>query len=148
AFSAGANSQGDSISQRFFTNVGQVYMLDFDAAIAGVPDSGANLQLEVQVNGTTSNLDQTITPPVPGVATPSAAQFQHYHFVFTADATVTTLKFLNIGLGNGSADQVLDSVSVTATGGPTPTPTPIPLTNADFETGPFGPNAITGWTVT
>ena len=56
------------LSQRFFTNVGQVYMVDFDAAIAGVPDTGANLQLEVQVSGNTTNLDQTVSPSVSGVA--------------------------------------------------------------------------------
>src|SRR5205085_6333945 len=112
ALSAGANSQGDMLSQRFFTTPGQVYTLDFDAAIAGSPTNGAVLQVQVQATGNFTDLDQTIAPPVPGLATPSAAQFQHYHFVFTVDASVTTLQFVNIGLGNANADQVIDSVVV------------------------------------
>lgn len=140
--SAGANSQGDTISQQFATTVNQVYTLDFDAAIAGTPSAGASLKVQVQVNGAAVNLNQIITPPVPGTITPSPAQFQHYHFVFTADASATTLKFTNIGLGNAAADQVIDSVIIA------PALNPVTLANANFETGPFNADGtVSGWTV-
>jgi hypothetical protein len=127
ALSAGADSQGDVLSQRFFTTANSIYMLDFDAVIAGNPANGANLQIEVQVIGNSLDLDHIITPPVPGSATPSSNQFQHYHFVFTADSDTTTLKFSNIGLGNANADEVIDTVSVVPAPAPTPTPTPTPI---------------------
>jgi len=135
AFSAGANSQGDMILQSFFTTANQIYTLDFDAGVAGVPANGANLQIRVQVNGNSADLDQTIAPPVIG-------SFQHYHYVFVADASVTTLAFTNIGLGNTNADQVIDTVVVAPASGP------VALNNADFETGPFNDTGtVTGWTV-
>ena len=112
ALSAGGDSQGDTISQSFVTVVNQVYMVDFDAAIFGVPANGASLRVEVQALGTSTLLDQIITPPVTGSSNPNAISFTHYHFVFTADTTVTTLRFTSIGMGNANADQVIDSVSV------------------------------------
>ena len=100
------------LSQRFFTTVNQVYMVDFDAGIFGNPANGANLQLQVQALGNSTLLDQTVSPPVAGTNDPNSVQFSHYHFIFTADSTVTTLKFTNVGLGNSGADQILDLVSV------------------------------------
>src|SRR5215212_11795757 len=41
--SVGADSEGDMLSQQFTTTASQVYMLDFDAGVFGVPDTGANL---------------------------------------------------------------------------------------------------------
>ena len=63
AFSAGGDSEGDMLSQSFFTDINQVYMVDFDAGIYGPPDNGANLQLRVQVIGNSTLLDETITLP-------------------------------------------------------------------------------------
>jgi hypothetical protein len=134
AFSAGANSQGDMILQSFFTNAGQTYTVDFDAAVAGTPTS--TLKVEVQVDGNSNLLDAIVTPPAVG------SGFQHYQFSFVADGPVATLKFTNIGLGNAAADQVVDTVVVVPVSGP------VPLTNADFETGPFNQvGTVTGWTV-
>src|SRR5205807_2575290 len=72
-FSVGGDSEGDSISQRFFSTANQVYMLDFDAGVFGTPDSSATLQLRVQVTGNSTLLDQTITPPVAGTSDPSSS---------------------------------------------------------------------------
>src|SRR4029077_8316737 len=110
-FSAAANSQGDTLSQRFFSTINQFYTLDFDAGTVGTPDGGATLQLQVQVTGNSTDLNQTITPPV--TSDPNA--FQHFHFIFKADSTTTTLQFTNIGLGNANADEVIDNVVVAAT---------------------------------
>jgi hypothetical protein len=134
AFSAGANSQGDMILQSFFTNAGQTYTVDFDAAVAGTPTS--TLKVEVQVDGNSNLLDAIVTPPAVG------SGFQHYQFTFIADGSAATLKFTNIGLGNASADQVVDTVVVAPTSGP------VALVNADFETGPNDTiGTVTGWTV-
>ena len=51
AFSAGGDSEGDTLSQTFNTSVGQVYTLDFYAGVTGIPDSGSTLELNVQVLG-------------------------------------------------------------------------------------------------
>jgi hypothetical protein len=127
-FSVGGDSEGDSISQRFFSTANQVYMLDFDAGVFGIPDSGATLQLRVQVTGNSTLLDQTITPPVAGTSDPSSVTFQHYHVIFTANSSVTTLKFTSVGLGNSNADQLVDTVSVAPASSVTPTPTPTATT--------------------
>src|SRR4051812_5629575 len=111
-FTLGGDSEGDILSQQFVSNVNKVYMLDFDAGVFGIPNSGANLQIRVQVTGNSTLLDQTITPPVAGTTDPTMMSFQHYHFIFTADSGTTTLQFTSVGLGNQSADQVLDAVDV------------------------------------
>ena len=121
---AGVNSQGDTLTQQFFTTVNQVYMLDFDAGIYGVPDSGSTLQLRVEVIGADTRLDETIAPPVAGTNDPALVQFQNYHRIFTANSAVTTLRFTSVGLGNATADQILDTVVVAPGSAPTPTPTP------------------------
>src|SRR5206468_3750835 len=58
ALSSGADSQGDTLAQAFTTVVGGVYSLDFDAGIFG-KRSGAALQVQVQVTGSGSLLNQT-----------------------------------------------------------------------------------------
>jgi Protein of unknown function (DUF642) len=169
AFSTGGDSEGNVLSQSFFTTATQVYTLDFDAGVFG-QRSGAALQVRVQVLGAGTLLDQTITPSDARTYNPSVVTFQHYHFVFTADSAAATLQFTNVGLGNTNADPVIDTVSIalqtapgptpTATPTPTPTvsptPTPtttpnpsnLPLTNGNFETSPYDRRgAITGWTV-
>lgn len=142
AFSAGANSQGDMLSQSFTTTNGQTYAIDFDAGIFGVR-SGSPLQLRVEVLGAGTLVNQVITPPEAGTYNPAQVQFQHYHFIFTANGASTTLRFTSIGLGNGGADQVVDTVSISVLTASNPT-----LVNGDFETGPFMTNGIvTGWAV-
>src|SRR5207253_10749579 len=110
--SAGSDSEGDSLSQTFITTVNQVYTVDFDAAVYGIPDSGANLRIQVQAVGNTTVLDQLVSPPVSGTFNANGVSFTHYHFIFTADSTVTTLRLVNVGMGNRNADEVIDSVSV------------------------------------
>lgn len=111
--SAGGDSQGDTLQQSFSTISGQTYALDFDAGIFGV-HSGAPLQVQVEVLGSGSLVNQVITPPEAGTFVPSQVAFQHYHFTFTANTASTNLRFTSLGSGNGSADQVIDTVSVTA----------------------------------
>ena len=152
AFSAGGDYQGNTLSQNFSTTIGQTYSVEFDAGIAG-QRNGDPLQLNVQVVGGATLVDQNVTPPEASTFDPNAVIFQHYYFTFTADSTTTTLTFTDIGLGNSGADTIVDSVKVLSItspdqgGSPTPTPTPIatptptpstlPLGNADFESGPF-----------
>ena len=132
ALSAGTDSQGDTLSQSFISVVNQIYSVDFDAAVFGIPANGANLQVEVQALGTSTLLDQIITPPVAGSSNPNATSFTHYHFIFTADATVTTLRFTSIGLGNANADQIIDTVSVVPATPPVPfTPGNLAIFQAD-----------------
>jgi hypothetical protein len=111
ALTAGSNSQGDTLSQSFATITGRNYSLDFDAGIFG-QRSGSPLQVNVQVIGNATLLNQTITPPDAGTFTPTNVTFQHYHFTFTADSSNTTLSFSSVGLGNAAADQVIDTVTV------------------------------------
>lgn len=117
AFSLGGNSEGNMLSQSFATTMGQVYTLDFDAGVYGVRSLGP-LQLQVQVIGSETLLDQTVTPPYNGNFNP--APFDHFDFMFTADSALTTLKFIDIGLGNNAADVILDTVVVEATAIPEP----------------------------
>src|ERR1700736_36945 len=140
-FNDGANSQGNTISQVLSTSIGVPYTIDFDGAVEGAPD--ATMQLRVQVVGTGSLLDQTVTPPVTASPPVPPASFQHYQFTFTPDTTSTTLQFSDQGLGNTGSVTLLDTVVVV------PAPTTLPLNNGDFETGPFGPaGSVYGWIVT
>ena len=148
AFNVGGDSDGNILSQSFSTTTGQVYTLDFDAAIFGQP--GATLQLRVQVFGSSSSLvDQTLIPSSANTFDPNLVLFRHYHFTFTAESTTTILQFSDIGLGNSIADTVLDTVSVAPA--PSPTPTQNVVANGDFETPPYPPESsvgtVTDWTV-
>jgi Protein of unknown function (DUF642) len=111
AFSVTGDSQGNILSQRFFTVPGGVYYLDFDAGISGKP-TGGPLQLRAQVIGSGTILDHILTPPNANTFEASQVVFRHYRFTFTANSTVTTLQFSDIGTGNAAADVVLDTVSV------------------------------------
>ena len=64
AFNVGQDSEGTILSQSFATIPGQNYELQFDTGVFGVP--GSTLQLHVEVFGSGSIIDQTITPPVAG----------------------------------------------------------------------------------
>jgi hypothetical protein len=108
---------------------GRVYSLDFDAGIFGMKTG--TLQLRAQVNGNSSLLNQTVTPPYAGTYNPASVRFQHYHYAFTADSDMTALQFTDVGLGNANADIVLDTVSVTST------PTSL-VENGGFEAGAAG----------
>jgi hypothetical protein len=119
AFSVGADSQGDTLSQVFYTVANGVYEIDFDSGIYGQHSSDP-LQLNVQVFGTDSEgvqnadlvLFQNVTPPEAGTFDGSAVQFQHYHFTFVADSSYSRVQFTDIGLGNGGADTLLDRVVI------------------------------------
>lgn len=113
AFSVGTNSEGDTLSQSFATTAGVEYTLAFDAAVFGMPS--ATLQLQIEVFGTGTLLDETITPPVSNSFDPAVTSgiYQNFSFSFTADSGTTTLQFSNIGQGNSFADVVIDTVVVT-----------------------------------
>jgi hypothetical protein len=136
----GGDFQGDNLFQTFTTAIGQAYTIDFDAGIFGVPDSGASLQLRMQVFGTGQLLDSTVTPAVntgPAPYDPAKVVFNRYHYTFVADSVATTLQFSSVGTGNKNADQILDNVVVAVA---TPTPPPTSFVNGGFE------NGFTGWT--
>src|SRR3954447_642819 len=137
AFSAGTDSQGNTLSQMVSTASGQLYAIEFDAGSIGNAD---NQQLMVQALGSGTLLEQMLTPPLSNTFDPNAVVFQHYRFTFTADGSSTTIRFTNFGTGNGATDVLLDTVSLIPTtfagsggnsGGdgaakPSPTPTPTP----------------------
>jgi hypothetical protein len=121
AFSLGGNSQGNMISQNFATNMGQSYTLDFDSGVFGVR-TGGPLQLQVQVVGAGTLLNQKVTPVDNGDFNP--ASFDHFTFMFIADSSSAILKFTDVGLDNSNADVMLDTVSVVpSVGGQIPEPT-------------------------
>ena len=145
AFSIGGTSDGNILFQTFSTVAGQAYSVDFDSWIFGVR-SGDPLQLNVQVVGTGTPVNRTITPPDALTSDPNALAIGHYQFIFIADSSSTKLQFTDIGLGNDDADTLLDTVVVQQTS--IPAPTTLPLVNGDFETGPYNQNGtVTGWTV-
>jgi hypothetical protein len=113
ALSSGGNSQGDTLAQTFSTMNNQMYAVDFDGGIFG-KRNGAPLKLRVEIIGTGTIVDQTVTPPEAGTYDPASVQFQHYHIVFKANNASTVLRFTSVGLGNGGADQIVDTVTVTA----------------------------------
>jgi hypothetical protein len=147
AFSIGGDFEGDVLSQTFTTSPGQAYLVEFDAGVYGVR-TGGPLKLNVQVGGSGTLLDRTITPPDASTFTPGNVTFQHYRYTFIADNSgTTTLQFTDIGLGNADADIELDTVSVVAT--TLPAPTTLPLANANFELGPYNVSGtVSGWSVT
>ena len=136
SFSAGGDSDGNTLSQAIPTVPGEQYTLDFDAGVFG-PDPGTPLQLNVTVTGGAELLNATVTPPVASTLNGNAVEFDHYHYTFVADSALTTLMFTDIGTGNSNTDTVLDNVYV---------PPANLLTNGDFETPPFNTYSITGWT--
>jgi hypothetical protein len=123
ALSNAGDSQGDTLSQTFSTTTGGIYTVDFDAGIFG-KRTGNPFQVQVQVLGSTTLLNQTVTPPDAGTFTASAVIFQHYQFNFTADGTTATVKFISVGTGNPNADEVVDNVAISLLGQPTQGPTP------------------------
>ena len=147
ALSNAGDSQGDTLAQNFSTISGGMYTVDFDAGIFG-QRSGNPLQVQVQVLGNTTLLNQTITPPDAGTFTPSAVIFQHYHLTFIADGTTATLKFTSVGTGNANADEVVDSVAISFVGQPTPTPTPGPTPTVRISAAALTVNQGTNTTVT
>ncbi|MFL6514002.1 MAG: DUF642 domain-containing protein [Chthoniobacterales bacterium] len=139
ALNVGHDSEGTTLSQAFATVPGGHYVVDFDAGVFGQP-SAAPLQVNVQVTGTGSLLNETVTPGVVTTFTPEAVLFTHYHFAFTADSSTATIQFIDVGLGNDSADTVVDSVSVQLDENL--------LTNGDFEVAPFNTmGVVSNWMV-
>ena len=109
--SAGGDSQGDTLVANATIPIsGRSYALDFDAGIS-VNGSGSPLQVQVEVIGNGTVLNQTITPPDAGTFNPGSVIFQHYHFTFTANSNTSTIRFTSVGLGNASADQLIDTVA-------------------------------------
>ena len=110
ALSAGGDSDNNTLRQRFYTTSGALYVLDFDAGIAGMSDTPMQLRARVFGDGAAQNaLDKIVSPPFL-----NSQPFQHYHFTFTADADATFLEFSDLLLGNLAADILVDSVSVAA----------------------------------
>lgn len=145
ALNVGGSSQGSILSQSFATTAGQLYVLDFDAAIFGTPDGTDLLTLNVQVNGNGPLVNDTLIPPAANTFDPSLMTFRHYQYTFRADSSTTTLQFTDAGLGNTSADTIIDTVSVV----PTPTPAVLNLVNnGSFEATPYDTiGTVNGWTV-
>jgi hypothetical protein len=79
--------------------MGRLYVVQFDGGIYG---QASGLQLRLQVIGSSTTLDQTVTPPPGNTFTPAAVVFQHYQFFFTADSTRTTLRFTYIVAENSA----------------------------------------------
>jgi hypothetical protein len=140
AFNVGGDSQGNILSQTFSTINGQVYTLDFDTGIFGVPVLGSTLLLNAMIQGNATLLNETVLPPIANTFDVNSIIFHHHHFTFTADSNTTTLQFSDIGTGNPSADTVLDTVIVV--------PNHNILVNGDFETAPFNTiGTVSGWSV-
>lgn len=141
SLSPGGSFEDDVLSQRFFTTVGQRYMVDFDSAIYGIMNAFA--VLHIRVLGTSAVLDEVVNPPYFATFNPNAIHFQHYHFVFTADSSVSTLEFSDFGLGNENSDIVIDTVAVAVA--------PAPPSFANWQSGHFSSAQlndpqVSGWT--
>ena len=139
AFSPGGDFQDDILSQSFFTTAGQLYALDFDAAVFG--KTASTLILRVRITGNGSVVDQILIPPYFGSFHADAIHLQHYHFLFTADSSVSTLEFSDIGLGNKNADIVVDTVSVA----PSSPPSFTDWQAAQFDSAQLNDPQISGW---
>ena len=139
AFGPGGDFQDDILSQRFFTTPGQLYAVNFDAAVFGI--TASTQRLRVRALGAGDLFDHTLTPPYFGTYDPGAIQFQHYRFLFVANSSVTTLEFSNVGTGNLDADVVLDSVSAA----PTPPPSFAAWQAAHFDSEQLNDPQISSW---
>lgn len=141
AFGTGGSSQGNVLSQVLSTIPGRQYVLDFDSGIFG-QRTGPPLQMNVQLVGTGTLLNQTITPPDAFTFTPSLAIFNHYRYAFIANSASTTLRFQDVGTGNAAADPMIDSVSVQLL----PPATFSNWQNQKFTTAQMNDPAVCGWT--
>ena len=136
AFSAGADSDNDILSQRFYTTSGGIYVLDFDAGIAGEAESTMQLRARAFGDGSAGNaLDEIVSPPFL-----SMQPFHHYSFTFTANNSITILEFSDLLRGNLNSDILLDSVSVA----------PVPSSFSDWQASHFTNDQlnnplISGW---
>ncbi|MDB6035872.1 MAG: hypothetical protein JWM16_6210 [Verrucomicrobiales bacterium] len=110
-FSTGSDSLNNILSQTFLTTNGQIYTLDFDAGVFG-QRSGAPLQLQAQILGSSPFFSQAVTPPDAGTYHPFLVSFMHYHFTFTANSSTATVQFTDLVGNNPFADLMLDSVSI------------------------------------
>jgi len=139
-FSVGGDSTGNILAQTFNTVPNQIYTLDFDAGVYGVPD-GSPLQLQAQVVGNNSSLlNMTVAPPAAFTIHPSLVTFQHYHSTFVANSSTATVQFTDLIGNNAEADVMLDTVSIL----PQP-PTFAQWKNANFTAAQLNDPNITGW---
>src|ERR1043166_2810975 len=122
--SAAFRPSGGVLSQTLTTTAGQSYSVDFDAGVFGAKTG--SVKMRVQAIGTSTLLDQTVTPAAANTSNPDLVTFLHFHFTFTADSTSTILRFTDTRSGNTSGDNLVDTISVTVFVPPTPTPTPTP----------------------
>jgi len=113
AFNRASDSEGNKISQSFFTTPNQRYSIEFDAAVYG-QRSGDPLHLNVQITGPGGGtvLNLTVTPPDAFTFDFAAVSFQRYHFEFVAGVISAILQFTDVGLGNANAEILLDSISI------------------------------------
>ncbi|MFK7916177.1 MAG: DUF4347 domain-containing protein, partial [Pseudomonadales bacterium] len=91
-------------SQSFTTVVGQLYTLEFSHRD---DSSSLNQQMQVTVEGATTNLSRTVTSSSAGTG------YFNYTYTFVADSTTSTLTFTDVSPSSFSVDGFVDNVSVT-----------------------------------
>lgn len=105
----GANSTPNGVvSQSFATTPGATYTLAFDAGVLSY--NTASQKMQVNVNGTASLLNQTVT-----ITRTSGSNnlWLPQSFSFVADSATTTLSFTDASTSTAGLDLVLDNVRVT-----------------------------------
>jgi lysophospholipase L1-like esterase len=105
----GANATPNGVvSQSFATTPGATYTLAFDAGVLSY--TTASQKMQVNVNGTASLLNQTVT-----ITRTSGSNnlWLPQTFSFVADSATTTLSFTDTSTSTAGLDLVLDNVRVT-----------------------------------
>ncbi|MEZ6135353.1 MAG: VCBS domain-containing protein [Pirellulaceae bacterium] len=110
-FGTGGNAGPHTLSQTIATNIGDVYVLEFDYRDG---HASLNQQLQVTVDGSSNVLTtQQILSDTDG------STFVRYRFEFTADSTTSTLTFTDTSDDAGSlsaatngVDSAVDNISV------------------------------------
>ena len=93
--SAAFGVPGGTLSQTLNTIVGQTYSFDFDAGIFG--KKTGSIQLRAQITGSSTLVDQTVTPPSANTTNSGAVTFLHFHYTFTANTATTKVQFSDTG---------------------------------------------------
>src|SRR4051812_3059174 len=138
-FSVGGDSLNNILSQTFITTPGLTYTLDFDAGVFGVR-SGAALQLQAQILGSSPLFSANVTPPDFSAMHPVNVIFQHYHFAFIAGGNLATIQFTDLIGNNLGADVMLDTVAIAPQA-----PTLLQWQTAYFTPAQRGDPNISGW---
>jgi uncharacterized protein DUF642 len=108
-FNWGQGPPGGSVSQRFATEPGRTYIVEFDAGTFSLKNHDQQ-RVELSLTGDVNLLTSTVTVASDG----KGGHYEHERFQFVADSNTTTITFRDVSERTENIDLLLDNVHVTA----------------------------------